>query len=155
MPLSVNFDTLLILKPANSTISFPRSAWNARFDALRRVGDHSLEIATTDRDAERRNSRSHAQRGNECFEFACLKVNLSSRHLRERMEDKKAQRQCSGLRSQSLDSPRRPLLAERVLVNRPPAVPLAAFGRVGTTAGVLWTNAMCPTRLLCQRLSSQ
>src|SRR5438093_7694000 len=82
MPLSVNIDTLLILKPANSTISFPRSAWNARFDALRRVGDHSLEIATTDRDAERRNSRSHAERGNESFEFACLRLGQINREVR-------------------------------------------------------------------------
>src|SRR5207247_2505245 len=43
---------------------------NVRFDAPRRVCDLSLEIGVTDRDAKRRNSRYHAERGNEMFSSA-------------------------------------------------------------------------------------
>ena len=38
---------------------------NAPIDAPRRVRNLSLEIITTNRDAERQDSRSHAERGNE------------------------------------------------------------------------------------------
>ena len=58
---------------------------NAGLDALRPVSDSPLEVVTTGDDAERRDARSHAERGNEMMPLVMrnLKDDISSLHFHE------------------------------------------------------------------------